>query len=145
VFICCVAIIIMENVQDTRILYLPNALEVVISCYTKEEYLELSFDWNKPNELLPFEGETRDMVDGFIVHKNPLTIKLVKYLMCTANNKAHILSKLNNYIAMSDEELDPLTGFIPVDDYRTSLQNSKKLFKNDQHIALIDLLCALWY
>ena len=65
--------------------------------------------------------------------------------MCTANNKAHILSKLNNYIAMSDEDLDPLTGFIPVDDYRTSLQNSKKLFKNDQHIALIDLLCALWY
>ena len=90
----------MDPPKDTRIMYLPNDLEVVISCSIKEEYIELSFDWNKPNELLPFEGETRDMVDGYIVHKNPLTIKLVKYLMCTANNKAHILSKLNNYIAI---------------------------------------------
>ena len=131
--------------METRTIYLPRGLEVVISSITSEDYIELSFDWNKANKLLPFEGEIRDIVDGCIVHKNPLTVKLVKYLMGTANNKCHILSKLNKYIDMPDDELDVFTGLTPVADYRGFLRESVPLFKGDQHIALIELLSILWY
>jgi len=131
--------------MDSRTIYLLDGLEVIISTAMREEYIELSFDWNRPTELLPFEEDIRDIVDGCIVYKNPLTIKLVKYLMCTANNKPHILSKLNKFIGMSDAKLEPFTGFTPTSDYRSNLKNSIQLFKKDQHIALIELLSILWY
>jgi len=131
--------------METRTIYLQNGLEVIISSITKDDYIELTFDWNTSYELLPFDEEIREIVDGCIVYKNPLTIKLVKYLMCTANNKPHILSKLNKFIGMSDAKLEPFTGFTPTSDYRSNLKNSIQLFKKDQHIALIELLSILWY
>jgi len=131
--------------MSTRTMYLSDGLEVTISSITKDDYIELSFDWNRPTELLPFDKDMRDIVDGCIVYKNPLTIKLVKYLMSTANNKCHILSKLNKFISMSDDELEPFTGVTPTDYYRDLLREGRILFKRDQHIALIELLSILWY
>lgn len=135
----------MDTCMDSRTIYLLDGLEVIISTAMREEYIELSFDWNRPTELLPFEEDIRDIVDGCIVYKNPLTIKLVKYLMGTANHKRQILSKLNKFIDMSDAELEPFTGYTPTDDYRCSLRAGILLFKKDQHIALIELLSILWY
>lgn len=135
----------MDTNMDTRTIYLSHGLEVIIGSRTKEDYIELSFDWNKSAELLPFEEDIREIVDGCIVHKNPLTVKLVKYLMGTANHKCQILSKLHKYIDMSDDELDGFTGLTPVADYRGFLRESLPLFKGDQHIALIALLSILWY
>ena len=83
--------------MDTRTIYLSRGLEVVISSITREDYIELSFDWNKANKLLPFEGEIRDIVDGCIVHKNPLTVKLVKYLKANVKH-FEFSTKLNKYI-----------------------------------------------
>ena len=126
-------------------MYFSDGLEVIISSITNDDHIELSFDWNRSTELLPFKEDIREIVDGCIVYKNPLTIKLVKYLMCTANNKSHILSKLNIFIGMSDAELEPFTGVTPTDYYRDLLREGRLLLKKDQHIALIELLSILWY
>lgn len=135
----------MTSAMYTRTMYLSEGLEVIISSITKEDHIELSFDWNRPTELLPFKEDIREIVDGCIVYKNPLTIKLVKYLMCTANNKSHILSKLNKFIGMSEAELEPFTGVTPTDYYRDLLREGRHMLKKDQHIALIELLSILWY